>query len=128
MWFMKARQAARFKSRRVPQSDKEFITRCGLDPGTTTASLALVVRRVIGECGSLEPTYIHHDDRWPEELGKLDFWDSIDFLQFVFSVECATGLKFHRDDDLQDFFYSGFSVSELIQRVVTKLERRKARL
>ena len=125
---MKTRQAARFKSGRVLQPDEEFIAGCGFEPGGTTATLALVVRRVIGECGSLEPAYIHDDDRWPEDLGKLDFWDSIDFLHFVISVERATGLRFQLDEDLQDFYHSGFSVSELIRRVVNRLEHEEPRL
>jgi hypothetical protein len=125
MGFLKARQAARFKLGREPQPDDEFITRCGFEPGGKTAGLALIVRRVIGECGSLDPAYIRDDDRWPEELGKLDFWDSIDLLHFVFSVEHATGRRFHPDDDFRDCFHSGFTVSELTRKVVKKLDRAK---
>ena len=125
MGFLKARQAARFKEGRRPQTDDEFVARCGFEPDGTAAVLVLAVRRVIGECGSVDPAYIRDDDLWPEDLGKLDFWDSIDFLHFVFSVERATGIKFRRDEDMQDFFDSGFSVSELIRRVVDKLEGAK---
>jgi hypothetical protein len=122
MIFMKRRQAERFKAGRHPQSDAEFVARCGFEPGSTKAALAVVVRRVIGDCGSVGPAYVRDGDRWPEDLGRLDFWDSIDFLHFVFSVERATGIRFRRDEDIQDFFYSGFSVSELVRRVVHQLE------
>jgi acyl carrier protein len=122
MWCTKTRQAARFRSGRMPLSDQEFITRCGFEPETTAASLALVVRRVIGESGSVEPTYIRNDDRWPEDLGKLDFWDSIDLLHFVLSVEEATGVRLD-PDDLERAFRSGFIVSELTQRALTQLLR-----
>lgn len=125
MFFTKARQADRFKANRTPQPDQEFVARCGFDPGGTSAVLALTVRRVIGECGSLEPTYIRDDDRWPEDLGKLDFWDSIDLLHFIFSVERAVGKKFRRNEDMEVFFYSGFSVCELVREVVNTLEDAK---
>jgi hypothetical protein len=82
----------RFKAGRHPQSDAEFVARCGFEQGSTKAALAVVVRRVIGDCGSVDSVYIRDGDRWPENLGRLDFWDSIDFLHFVFSVERAIGI------------------------------------
>jgi hypothetical protein len=72
----------------------------------------------------VEPSYIRDDDRWPEELGVLPFWDSIDFLHFAFSVERATGMKLVTVDALQSYFYSGFVVSGLVRRVVQMLEDR----
>jgi acyl carrier protein len=123
MLFMKGRQASRFKSGRTLLSDEEFIARCGFEPETTAASLAVVVRRVIGECGSVEPTYIRPDDRWPEDLGKLAFWDSIDLFYFIFSVEEATGRRLNPDDELRHAFRTGFVVSELTQHIVAALLR-----
>jgi acyl carrier protein len=118
MWLRKTAQATRFQSRRDPQLDDDFISRCGFTPGTKAASLALTVRRVIGECGSVDPSFIHADDRWPEDLGQLDFWDSIDLLHFVFSVEDATEAKLELDDEMDCLFRRGFVVSEMTKHFV----------
>jgi hypothetical protein len=121
MWPLSKWQASRYKLGREPQSDEDFISQCGFEPGTSQAAVALTVRRVIGECGSIEAAYIHNDDLWPRDLCKLDFWDSIDFLHFVFSVENATQMHLQPDDELQGLFRSGFVVSELIRKVVRSL-------
>ena len=71
MWFGVARKAKRFKIGRSPQDDAAFVDACGYGTAPDRASLALAIRRVIGESGTVEPQYIRADDRWPEDLGGL---------------------------------------------------------
>jgi hypothetical protein len=124
MWLTASRKAARFKLGREPQSDEAFVEGCGYQADSSQAAVALTVRRVIGECGAVEHDYIHAGDRWPEELGCLDFWDSIDFLHFAFSLEKAIGSKLTLDGELRSYFCSGFVVSKLVNGVVARLESR----
>ncbi|MBA4186736.1 MAG: hypothetical protein C0467_01835 [Planctomycetaceae bacterium] len=87
------------------------------------AARALAIRRVIGRCGSVESEFIHHDDRWPEELGVLDFWDSIDYLGFVLDLERELKLRKPVGNwEFQTWYYSGFVVSELVQRLLRLIE------
>jgi acyl carrier protein len=117
-------KAERFKLGRSPQDDLAIVVVCGYEAGSDDASVALTIRRVIGECGAVEPQFIHAEDRWPEDLRGLAFWDSIDLLHFVFSVERAAGIRFERDDELASYFYGGFTVAGLVRRVVPGLEER----
>jgi hypothetical protein len=36
---------------------------------------------------------IRATDRWPDDVGMLPFWDSIDFLHFVLSMELELRCK-----------------------------------
>jgi acyl carrier protein len=122
MWFSGARKAERFKTGRAPQEDSNSIKACGYQPESDQGALALTIRRVIGECGKVDSQYIRAEDRWPEDLGALTFWDSIDLLDFVFRIEKATGIKFYRNEEIQSYYYSGFTVAGLVQRIVPHLE------
>lgn len=122
MWFGAAWKAERFQLGRSPQDDAAFVEACGYVAGSGSAALAVTVRRVIGECGAVDPRWIRAEDRWPEDLGGLAFWDSIDYLHFVLSVERSTGSKVGRDDDLSRYFYGGFTVAGLVRQVLPHLE------
>jgi acyl carrier protein len=118
------RKAERWPIEREPQDDATFLTACGFAPDSPEAAIAFTVRRVIAELGVVKPAEIHAEDRWPEELGTLDFWDSIDLLHFIFSIELAAGAKIPVDEGLRTFFRSGFVVSDLVEHLVGKLVAR----
>lgn len=60
MWATKREQAESFKLSRSPKSDEDFVAEGGYEPGSSKASLALMVRRIVAECGSVEPAFINH--------------------------------------------------------------------
>jgi acyl carrier protein len=117
------RKAAAFRERYLPQSDEQFVLGCGLAPGSGEASRALAIRRAMGTCGSIEPELIHHDHRWPEDLGTLGFWDSIDYLGFVLEVERELGVRVPskpgpEEDEFRERYYSRWVVSDLVQSLL----------
>ncbi len=116
MLFGASRKAERFQRSRSPQDDASFVRACGYEAGSPEASLALTIRRVIGECGCVDPGLIRAEDRWPEDLGGLSFWDSIDYIHFLLSIERTVGVKIPGDGGLATFFGSGFTVAGLISQ------------
>jgi hypothetical protein len=81
------KKVADFTRSRPPQSDDDFLRACNLPPHPHAAHIALTVRRVFAEEGSVDPAYIHATDRYPEDLSILPSWDSIDLLDILFRLE-----------------------------------------
>jgi acyl carrier protein len=81
------RKVLEFTGGRVTLSDEDFLRECGLAARDDRGEVALAVRRVVAKLGKIDSLMIRPSDRWPDELGMLPFWDSIDFLHFVLSVE-----------------------------------------
>jgi hypothetical protein len=84
-WKTADEMAAEFAATREPQSDAEFLSACALPAGATAAALA--VRRSVAKYGMIDPAYIRATDRYPQELMALSGWDSIDFLEWVMTLE-----------------------------------------
>ena len=91
-------KAADFQRGRTHQSDAEFLAGCGIPAGTEAASAALSARRVVATLGRIEPEWIHCEDRWPDDLALLTFWDSLDFLEITLRLEKELQYKIRGSD------------------------------
>ncbi|MBL9165942.1 MAG: hypothetical protein JNL18_24685 [Planctomycetaceae bacterium] len=81
----KQRQSKAYCENRLPQTDEEFISGCGVLG--SAEGIAVGVRRVIARLGSVDPVYIHHDARFIGEINQTDFWDRLDSLAIVLELE-----------------------------------------
>ncbi len=81
------RKIEEFCEGRSHQPDDDFIIDCDLPDDPDAIRVALAVRRAVGRVGYIDPTYIRADDRYPEELLVLPRWDSLDVLDFFFTLE-----------------------------------------
>jgi len=83
----------------------------------TAKRVALIVRQVIAEEGSVDPRFIYATDRYPEELSVLPSWDSIDWIDFIMRLE--EKLNMHIPDrDAERLITSRFNVEQMIDRIV----------
>src|SRR5262249_61076713 len=64
-----------------------------LPAGLEATHAALAVRRAVANLGSVDPGFIRAEDVYPDQLGVLPFWDSIDWLAFLFELEEQLGTK-----------------------------------
>jgi hypothetical protein len=76
-------RVAEFTQGRTPQADAEFLTDCKLPAAPHAQRVALIVRAVVAEEGSVDPRFILASDRYPEDLEILPSWDSPDWLDFI---------------------------------------------
>lgn len=103
-------KVAEFTAGRTPQPDDEFLAACSLPPGDKSVRMALAVRKVFGEEGSVDPRFILASDRFPEDLSILPFWDSIDLLDLVFKLEQELHIKI----TMNTLPYPRFTVREFV--------------
>ncbi|MEQ8835940.1 MAG: acyl carrier protein [Lacipirellulaceae bacterium] len=94
MWLFKlsAQMLADFKSTRSPQEDEEFVRECNLPAGRKSSVVAIGVREAIAELGQVEPTYVRANDRFDNELVSLPFWDSLDTIEVILTLEKSIGI------------------------------------
>jgi acyl carrier protein len=88
-----AEKVEAFCEGRAAQPDEEFVAACGLPPGPEATRAALAVRRAVANLGAVDPGFIRAEDVYPDQLGVLPFWDSIDWLAFVLELEEQLGTK-----------------------------------
>ena len=135
-------KVAFFCKDREPQSDDQFLAECGLpaDPEATRATLA--VRHAVANLGLVPPEFIRADDVYPDQLGMLPFWDSIDMMAYIWELEEQLGTRFTLEElegpnftekewelarapSAQERFWSGrFSVREMAAITYVMLLRR----
>jgi hypothetical protein len=72
---------------RSPMGDAEFVKACEIPDEPLMAMVALAARRVIAELGTVPPETIRPDDSFAHDLVQLPYWDSLDWLDFIFQVE-----------------------------------------
>lgn len=84
---MPNRGIEKFLTDRQPQPDAEFVRQCGLPAHPLTPRLALGVRAVIAQLSEVDPQLIHAADAFDGPLGGLPFWDSLDSVQLLMSLE-----------------------------------------
>lgn len=103
-----------FRVRRSRQPDPEFLAECDLPDGAEAVRVALAVRRAVGSVGLVDPLFIRASDRFPEELGVLPLWDSLDWMGFVLALEWE--LEDEPPREILDWrVRDGFSVKQLVQ-------------
>ena len=110
------KKVADFTAGRVPEADDGFLADCDLPPGAEAVRVALAVRKVFGEVGSVDPKFIRPTDRFPDELGVLPGWDSIDMLDVVFRLEKELNVKVWRNPVLP---VERFTVRDFVHSLLT---------
>jgi hypothetical protein len=87
------RKIATFCEGRSKQSDDEFLAACGLPSDPEAARVALAVRRAVAAIGSVDPQFIRAEDAYPDQLGVLPLWDSMDWFAFTLELEEQLGQR-----------------------------------
>lgn len=106
-----------FRAGRVRQSDPEFLADCGLPDRPDAAATALAVRRAVAGVGLVDPLFVRASDRFPEELGVLPLWDSLDWMGFLLELERE--LEGPPPARLEDWPVRGsFAVTDLVRVAV----------
>lgn len=97
---MKSDRLKQFLAGRTPQTDADFVAACGVDAHPCGAQVALGVRKVIAQLGGIESyeTYVRSENRFQHELALLDFWDSLDTVMVVLSLEETLRVKISDDE------------------------------
>jgi hypothetical protein len=100
VWLMMHRKATRLAAtrwrERPPMSDRAFLAACEIPDESLPIELALAARRVIAELGTVPAETILPDDTFAHDLVQLPFWDSLDWMDFIFRVERECELKLSR--------------------------------
>jgi hypothetical protein len=76
--------------------DDEFLRECKIPDEPLRINVALAARRIIGELATVSAETIHPDDSFAHDLVRLPYWDSLDWLDFIFRVERESQRKFPR--------------------------------
>ena len=88
-------QVADFCRGRSRQPDQQFLDECGLPPDDPEAArIALAVRRAVAQIGLIDSQFIRADDVYPDQLGALPLWDSMDWAAFTWALEDQLGQRF----------------------------------
>jgi len=91
IWLLMHRRATRLAAcrwrERPPMSDDDFLRACDIPDEPLRINVALAARRVVGELGTVPAETIHPDDSFAHDLVQLPYWDSLDWLDFIFRVE-----------------------------------------
>ena len=91
------REIERFEQRPRVDGD-EFLDAMGIDRSSEFAEIALAARARLAELGCVPPDSIAAADRFYPDLEKLPFYDSIDFLELVFTLEKELDVLVSQDD------------------------------
>ena len=91
IWLLMHRRATRLAAcrwrERPPMNNDDFLKKCEIFDEPLRMTVALAARRVIGELGTVPAETIHPDDSFVHDLVQLPYWDSLDWLDFIFRVE-----------------------------------------
>ena len=100
IWLLLHRRATRLAARRwrgrLPIGDDDFLRACEIPDEPLRINVALAARRVIAELGTVPAETIHPDDSFAHDLVQLPYWDSLDWLDFIFRVERESEQKVPR--------------------------------
>ncbi|HEY2589077.1 MAG TPA: acyl carrier protein [Tepidisphaeraceae bacterium] len=88
-------EVERFQWRR-PTAEETFLEQVGIDPAE--AAVALTARRVFAELGAIPPQSVKGGDRFYPDFERLPFYDSIDALEILFTLEKALWIKIPRSE------------------------------
>lgn len=85
---------------RPPNEDQDFLSEIGVHPDSPEAQAALISRKVFAELGGVPAHSLRASDRFYPDMGKLPFYDSIDSLEIVLTLEQQLNIKLsHEDED-----------------------------
>jgi acyl carrier protein len=109
-WKTHSEKVAEFAPTRQPLAAEAFLNECALPDDEEARRIAVAVRRSIAKMLTVEPALIRGADREAVELRAL--WDSVDFLEWVMTVEQE--LKLVITDDVFKGLRPGYTVRDLI--------------
>ena len=118
------RAKEKFNSR-DPEEFEIFLAKLDFIPEKNDMELIRQIRRTIAEYGEVSETSVRAEDTIGGSMLDLPGWDSIDWLDFIFSLERATGRHFDRDL-ITDIFpapatlenYRKTTVADLIRAII----------
>ena len=112
-----------FCAGRRRQADADFVRDCGMDGKDDGARVAVAVRRAAARVGLVDPAFIHATDRYPDDLGVLPLWDSMDWVELILRLEdeLETEIADRVAERLVDV--RGFTIRELVEGVYTHVPR-----
>ena len=119
MRFWSSRRIKRtFASSRSPESATDFLAQSGVAP--ELSEVALTIRSAIANLAGVEPTLIHANDNFDEDLAHYDFWGSLDTVAVVLELEECLRIKLtenqtHRIPHPE--FVPGMTVAEFVRCV-----------
>jgi acyl carrier protein len=121
-------KVAEFCEGRSKKPDADFLSGCLLPGDPDDSRVAISVRRAIAKVGKVDPEFIKAEDKYPNDLGKLPMWDSIDWVAFFLELEEELGLTI-TDKEIGTFFVprstSGISVREMVARIYAIIKNKK---
>jgi hypothetical protein len=82
-----------FRKGRTRQPDDEFLSECGVVPGTEASRVTLAVRRAVAGIGLVDPLFVRAEDSYPGTLELLPLWDSMDWVAFTMQLEEELGQR-----------------------------------
>jgi acyl carrier protein len=109
---------------RSKQPDEDFIAACALPSDPEAARVAVAVRRAVAEVGSIDPEWIRAEDVYPDQLGVLPLWDSMDWLSLFLALERELKTKISNEEADQLLDPRGFSVREMAAAVYRMIKSR----
>ncbi len=119
------RKVAVFCVGRSRQPDDPFIAECGLPSDAEAARIAVAVRRAVADIGSIDPEFIRADDAYPDQLGVLPLWDSMDWIAFLMALEEQLGTRLSEEEAMAQLFSpERMSVKEWAAGIYRMLTRR----
>ena len=92
------REIEKFEQRPRVERD-EFLDTMGIDRSSKFAQIGTAARAKLAELGCVPPESIRASDRFFPDLQKLPFYDSIDFLEIVLTLEQELGIRIAKDDE-----------------------------
>lgn len=92
-WKSASEKVKEFVRERCPQSEEAFLAGCALPANDQAMRVALGVRRAIARLGRVEPAYVHGDASFWDEISDLPFWDSLDTVELVMTLEEELGVR-----------------------------------
>jgi acyl carrier protein len=107
-------KVAEFRAGRTRQPDDQFVADCGLAPRSEAARVALAVRRAVASIGLIDPLYIRAGDAYPDQLGVLPLWDSMDWVALVMELEQELDTRITDEEAAQLFDPDRVSVKEMV--------------
>lgn len=90
-------EVERFQWRR-PTADETFLEQLGIDASSPEAAVALAARRVFAELGAIPPQSVEGGDRFYPDFERLPFYDSLDTLEILFTLEKEFWIKIPRSE------------------------------
>lgn len=120
--FLIRHQVAAFCKGRLPITDHQFLLDCGLHGAPKSSRVALGVRHVVGSLGHVAPEFIRAEDVFPDDLGVLPVWDSMDWLAFLLELEEELSTSIPEETLFQVLDLKRCSVREMVEAVLGVLE------